>query len=455
MLGLLIVATGCVKEDFDTVPSNPPSNLVATTTIKQLRELYGDSPVKVLKKIKDLYPQSFYDNLKANGLDTLLIIKATVTSSDSTGSFYKSVWVDDGTGGIEIPVDSKSLYSTNAFKPGQPVVLTISDLYVKRYENSYGSPVGDIQIGVPTEDLGKIILGRIDGDVITKYIQLSGTRGAETPLTVKISELNKEMIGRLIRIDGVEFASSDLGKKYVDGTLTTNRTIQDCDENKLVLRTSGYALFGAQSLPTKNGSIIGIFTIYNGSTNQLTIRSEKDVEFVNDRCVAPTVIYSQDFSTLVKYSDVALAGWTNFAEAGTKKWRGNLYNSDSYAEMTSYLSGEASNIVWLITPGVTLPTTGANTLKFIAEWHHWVDGTKLEVYISTNYDGANILAATWTALPARVPVNADGQFIWVNSGAVNLNAYAGQKVYVAFKYIGSGTQSTGYNVDNVVFANKL
>jgi hypothetical protein len=63
LIGLLFVAPSCVKEDFDTVPSNPPSLLEANTTIKQLRYYYDSSTTVAFKKIKDIYPQYFYLSL--------------------------------------------------------------------------------------------------------------------------------------------------------------------------------------------------------------------------------------------------------------------------------------------------------------------------------------------------------------------------------------------------------
>ncbi|SDD08607.1 DUF5689 domain-containing protein [Williamwhitmania taraxaci] len=445
LLSILITAGSCVKEDFDTVPPVTYSGLTATTTVKQLRTLYGSSTTTGLKKISALYSQSFYNDLKERGLDTTLVIKGVVVSSDSAGAFYKSVWIEDGTGGIEVLVEAKDMFSAYAFKPGWPVILKVSNLYAMRSSSSY-----DVQLGTPEVDN---TLSRIDASNINDFVELSGLRGAENPLTVKLTDLNDSLKGRLIRLDGVEFLVTDTAKIFVDGTATTNRTLKDCDGNTIVLRTSGYSTFGALSLPNLNGSAVGVLTKFGASTYQLVVRSEKDFQFVNDRCVEPAVVFSESFTSVVKYADITLSGWTNFAEAGTKKWRGNVYNSDSYAEMTPFGSGEVSNIAWLITPGVDLPSTGVSALKFISEYHHWVDGATLEVFVSTDFSGT-VGSATWIKIPARVPILSDGQFIWVNSGSVDLSAYAGQKIYVAFKYSGSGTSSTGFNIDNVIISNK-
>lgn len=277
LLGLLFVAPSCVKEDFDTVPQNPPSTLVANTTIKQLRDYYSNSDVLV--KVSSLFPSAFYADLKAKGLDTVLIVKATVVSSDSAGSFYKSLSIDDGTGGISVSVDVKNLYK--AYKPGQSVVLKLSDLYVKRYVSSSGSK-GDLQLGVFGE--GKT-LGSIGDAEIVKYVELSGSRDVENPLKVTLSELSKDMLGRLIRVDGVQFVEQ--GKPYYESGVNT-RTLQDCDGNALdLLMNSSYVLFGKELLPVKNGSIVGVLGIFNGKF-QLAIRSDKDVVFVNDRCTKTT-----------------------------------------------------------------------------------------------------------------------------------------------------------------------
>lgn len=452
LLGLLVTVSSCVKEDFDTVPPVTYSDLTATTTIKQLRDLYGASPIKELKKISALYPQSFYNDLKSKGLDTALVIKGVVVSSDSAGAYYKSVWIEDGTGGIEISLDSKSIFSTYAFKPGWPVILKVSDLYAKRYENSKGLPVGDIQIGTRTEDGGKIVLGRIEADNVTKFILLSGSRTAENPLTVKISELKPEMIGRLIRIDGVEFVEQKTTYLDAGSTYPSNRTLIDCYENKLTLRTSNYAIFGTMPLPEKNGSIVGVLNTYDGGY-QLTIRSDMDVQFVNDRCVAPPVIYSQDFSTFTTGVAVNENGWTSFKLQGTDRdWRVKDYQGNKYPEFSSYGSTSAVNEGWLISPPIDITGYSNTSVKFETQFSYWKHDA-LTAYVSTDFDGTNVATATWTQLPAHIGSETlgDKYNVWISSGRVSLDNYTG-KVFIAFKYVGNNAavQTSTYRIDNFV-----
>jgi len=445
VLALFAIA-GCVKEDFDKVPP-VYSNLDATTTIKEFRALYG-SDVVGLKKISSLYSQSFYNNLKSRGLDTVLVIKGVVVSSDSAGAFYKSVWIEDGTGGIEVTVEAKDMYSAYGFKPGWPVVLKLSDLYAMRSRSDY-----DVQIGVPSEDGGELSLGKIDGDQINKYIQLSGARMSENPLSVKLSELNDSLKGRLIRIDGVEFLSIDTASLFVNGSSTTNRDLYDCYENKIVLRTSGYATFGAMSLPNLNGSAVGVLTKFGPSTYQLVIRSEKDLSFVNERCVVPAAFYSEDFTSFTAGVAINEKGWTSFRVQGADRdWRVKDETGSKFAEFSSFGSTSAVNEGWLVSPAIDITGYSNASVKFETSYDFWTHDA-ISVYVSTDFDGTNLATANWSPLPARIASKAlgDKYKTWISSRRLSLAGYTG-KVYVAFKYVGnnSAKQTTTYRIDNFV-----
>lgn len=67
----------------------------------------------------------------------------------------------------------------------------------------------------------------------------------------------------------------------------TSRNIYTCDFKKLVVRTSQYASFANDPLPSGNGSITAIATVYKtnyGTTWQLLVRNINDVNMNGDRC---------------------------------------------------------------------------------------------------------------------------------------------------------------------------
>ena len=46
--------------------------------------------------------------------------------------------------------------------------------------------------------------------------------------------------------------------------------------------------------------------------------------------------------------------WANVAQTGTKKWSEQVYSDNGYAEFTSYQSGQAVNVGWLISPPIDM-----------------------------------------------------------------------------------------------------
>jgi len=163
------------------------------------------------------------------------------------------------------------------------------------------------------------------------------------------------------------------------------------------------------------------------------------------------LLLNEDFAKgFVDNTTLAVPGWINFNEIGVSKYKWQEYQHNAYAEFTSYQSGNAVNIGWLISPAVTL--TGEQKLSFQASQSYVTSASNsLEVLISTDFDGTNVTAATWNALPATLPTTASTYFLFINSGTINLSAYTG-KAYIAFKVKGSGTNTAldgGYQIDNV------
>jgi hypothetical protein len=183
------------------------------------------------------------------------------------------------------------------------------------------------------------------------------------------------------------------------------------------------------------------------------------VSCTDDTEIAPfkPLIFSEDFPEAdINYNatfDFEL--WTNFAETGTKLWIERDYNNDGYIQFSSFGSGQASNIGWAITPAITI-AEGANAVFSFSSASNFVDNpdNKLEVFISTNYDGTNVLAATWTALDAIVANNTTNNYTYIPSGEIDLSSYSGT-VHIAFKVTGNGSTQDGlFQVDKIkVYSN--
>ncbi len=160
----------------------------------------------------------------------------------------------------------------------------------------------------------------------------------------------------------------------------------------------------------------------------------------------PTVrplLFNEDFpeAEITYNADFDFAGWTNFAEAGTKKWIERDFNGSGYIQFSSFGSGQLSNIGWAITPAINMDATTNEVFSFKSASNFVSDASnKLEVLISTNFDGTNVLAATWTPLSAVVANQTTNNYTYIPSGEINLSSYSGN-IHIAFKVTGSGSNT--------------
>lgn len=178
---------------------------------------------------------------------------------------------------------------------------------------------------------------------------------------------------------------------------------------------------------------------------------------VNDDDFAiPTVFnytFNESFSGITTGSGstevaIDIEGWTNVNfDNAARVWHGRVYNSDNYAEFSSYYSASGStDNAWLVTPGIALSSN--EVLSFTTKYRY-SNGDPIKVYISTNFDGteAGILTADWAEVTFTLPSDDD---VITDSGAIDLSAYANSTINIAFEYTGSKSGiTTTCQVDNI------
>lgn len=163
------------------------------------------------------------------------------------------------------------------------------------------------------------------------------------------------------------------------------------------------------------------------------------------------VIFSEGFSEAIDNTPLDIAGWTNFAAQGGTLWTEQVFSGNGYAEFSTFNSGDAVNVGWLVSPAINIDGS-SKTLTFLAAQHH-LDSPEntLQIYISTDFNGTDVTAATWDELDATLPTQANDWYEFVSSGEIDLSDYSGN-IYIAFKVTGSGTNTTldgAYQIDNV------
>ena len=396
----------------DGIPAEP-CTIDATATAKTVAE------------VKQLYTSTTarFDKITGN-----FYVKAKVTANDETANLYKYLYVEDATGGIRININKLNLYQDARFKVGKNVIINLKDLYVGKYN-------GEFQLGQPNGlDIGQVA----EADVYKFFYDSNEAVTTVTATEKTIANLTTDDVGKWIKIKGLQFIDSDLGKTYADGTAATNRTLVDCSGNSIILRTNGRGNFGGAQLDEGKGDVYAILSIFNG-TYQLWIPKQVNADLDGTRCDGSKpseIIYWDAF-------DIGLRNWSTANITGDQVWTISTTSGNNYAKMTGYASGNFANEDWLISPELNLSGYKSAYVNLDSDYNF--AGDKLETYITTNYTG-DVKTTTWTAI--NIPLDQTSGWGFFNSGNVSLNDYLGQKVRIAFKYKSTTTSASTWEIDN-------
>jgi hypothetical protein len=456
MTAVILVATtftfSACKKNFDNPPGAADPAIVANTSIKSLKATHTSAGA--------------YDIINND-----LIISGTVVADDKSGNFYKQLFIQDSTGGLQIQLDANSLYGT--FPVGRKVFIKCKGLCISDYN-------GTMQLGVKATVGGSPSLEGIPANLISQYVIGGSLNNPVVPQMVTLSQLTTNMqdkyLGSLIQLDG--FAFANLNATYSDTSAyknTVNLDIKNCTNQTVIVRTSAYSNFAAQKVAQGRGTIYAIYTTF-GSTKQLIIRDTADVKFNDPYACAlpPGTLLFEDFenqttTTTFPYTITTIPGWMNAAQNASELWTSRIFSNNKYAYMSGFGSNQSAVTTWLVTKGVALTgTTKTLTFRTIQGFilTSTPGGTNVEaalkVLVSTNYTGTGnpwAPGVVWTDLTSQAilsPGSTTSSFPsgFTNSGNINLNSYTGT-IYVAFRYEGAdpaGTASdktSAWEVDDI------
>ena len=211
-----LVSCQSLKEEFQPVVTgfyDYPSryqrdSLPVTHTIAQLVALY--TPEKPLVITDDI------------------VISGIVSTTDQPGNFYKSFFIQDKTGGIEIKVGKNSLY--NDYLPGQRIYVRCQDLTLGMYgykTGNYGG-MGMAQIGFadPTKTYetsyleapmlisDHIIRGNLELPVVPSVV----SKSSQLPNAKTDTQATHPLVGKLVTFKGLKFANESFVLLYLDST---------------------------------------------------------------------------------------------------------------------------------------------------------------------------------------------------------------------------------------------
>jgi len=249
-LVLLMGLWACVDLNFDEPPVTGLPDITPNTSISELKALHtvGQEDQRI---------------------DSDIVIGGVVIADDQSGNLRQRIILQDETGGIVLRLKSVGLY--NNFPIGRQIFVRAQDLYI-------GDEGGVIELnGSPERP--------IEEPLIEAHVFAGARDQVLIPDTVAIEALAEEHISTLVHLRGVQFIPNDTSQVFSDifARQAKDRVLTDCEENRIVLRTGGYAEFGDARTPAGRGGITAVYSVTT-KTSKLLIRELADIDFPMARC---------------------------------------------------------------------------------------------------------------------------------------------------------------------------
>jgi hypothetical protein len=232
---------------------------------------FSDTLISI-KQLKRIHQMGAVELIKNEWM-----LEAAVVANDEFDNWYKSIVLQDGTGGIMLLLDGQNLYQD--YPVGAFIRLRLKDLHLSDYRRMVQL------VGAVDSTGGTLITGGIPVPLFKQHIQILQDNVPVVPLQVQFKNLHDSLQGRLIQMSSIEFSASDTAQTLADkkNKLGASRALKFCTGGTIYLRTSGYANFAGFAVPNGNGTIVGIYSVFN-SEKQILIRNPDDILFSQPRC---------------------------------------------------------------------------------------------------------------------------------------------------------------------------
>ena len=252
-----------------------------------------------------------------------------------------------------------------------------------------------------------------------------------------------------MKIENVQFIAPQLHLTYADGVNQEDYDfiIEDAAGNTALIRNSGYSNFANELIAQGSGDLVCIVGVF-GNSVQLLARSFAEIDMTDDRFSGIQFVKNFDDG------EIDSEGWKQHNVLGSSVlWSASSSGgaSSDYAVIRNYIDG--ANIAcenWMVSSAIDLSGISTPVLSFGNDVNY--SGTPLQLLISTDYDGTSIPNAqgTWLDISSSVSwdSNANG-WGFQNTGDIDLSQFSGQTITIAFKYTGSSSDGSTWEIDDI------
>lgn len=397
----------------------------ANTTILELKEAFVKNGSRDYNTIV---------GTKEDGSD--YIIKGKVVSSDEEGNIYKNLMIEDETAGLTVSVDQTKLYQS--YKIGQEVTINCTGLYMGAYGYC-------MNLGYEPQT-GKSNPGRIPEDIFAAHAYAYGIPANVEPQVLTIEEIAPlqskpaspeamALMSRYVEFEDLEFENA--GEPLAVQGGSTSRYAVDAEGNRLQLYNSGYSSIWANVLPSGKGNVSGILSFYNREWQLLIISMDSFQDFTGG-FVAVETIFSESFASESK--DFTIEN----INLGGQDYVWSFDSRYSCMKASGFVGSNHNTSSRLISPEIDLSgyATARASYDQACNFFSSLETAKKEAAFEVSVDGGE-----WTTL--EVPSFTDyASWNFKSSGNIDLSAYVGKKIRLAFHYSSTSAKAGTWEVKN-------
>ena len=174
-------------------------------------KIYTAADFEKITPISELAARYNYGSQQAVLIQDNIVISGKVSTDDQPGNFYKTMYIQDETGAIEIKVGRNGLY--NEYKPGQTIFVDCNGLYVGMYGYKDGDGTGMIQIG-HQDPTGEYETSYLESALIVDNHIFKGELGDPLQPTLMTASnmpsststaANNSVVGTLVTFEGLTY----------------------------------------------------------------------------------------------------------------------------------------------------------------------------------------------------------------------------------------------------------
>lgn len=256
----------CMNDGFDDVSGNVRGN----ATIKEAH-------VMTIAQLKAKYASTLKEQYGYTQITDDIQLKAYVTGNDIEGNLFGQIALEDVTGAIIIGIGEGGVFS---YLPiGTEIIVNLKDLYIGNY--GYQTQIGTLYESAK----GEVSVSRMARMRWDQHFNYTGKTMEIVPTEFNQSKLKEESYlaansSKLMTLKAVTFVDGGekvyANKADVINNNSCERGLVGLSVKDIVVRTSTYANFAADQLPSGKVNITGIFTRY-GKKWQVIIRQASDV----------------------------------------------------------------------------------------------------------------------------------------------------------------------------------